>query len=46
MVKVLEIDIKQIDNNTWYIDGKVKYYINYDDEGRWTGQNLMLMRMI
>jgi len=35
--EVLEIAVNQIDNNTWYIDGKVKYYINYDDEGRWTG---------
>ena len=26
-----------IRDSTWYVDGKVKYYINYDDEGRWTG---------
>ncbi|MBJ86535.1 MAG: hypothetical protein CMJ11_08145 [Pelagibacterales bacterium] len=35
--EVLEIDVEQIDSNTWYIDGKVKYYVNYDDKGRWTG---------
>jgi len=35
--EVLNIKIKKIDDNTWYVDGKVKYYINYDNEGRWTG---------
>ena len=35
--EVVNIKIKKIDDNTWYVDGKVKYYINYDNEGRWTG---------
>lgn len=35
--EVLEIDVKQIDSTTWYVDGKVKYFINYDENGRWTG---------
>ena len=35
--EVLNITVNKIDDNTWYVDGKVKYYINYDNEGRWTG---------
>ena len=35
--EVLEIEVKQIDETTWYVDGKVKYFINYDKAGRWTG---------
>ena len=35
--EVLEIKVNKIDDNTWYVDGEVKYYINYDNEGRWTG---------
>lgn len=35
--EVLNIKVNKIDDNTWYVDGKVKYYINYDNEGRWTG---------
>jgi hypothetical protein len=35
--EVLEIKVNQVDNNTWYVDGKVKYYINYDEDGRWIG---------
>ncbi len=35
--EVLEIKVNQINDNTWYVDGKVKFYINYDQEGRWTG---------
>jgi len=35
--EVLEISIKEIDDSTWYVDGKVKYYINYDEQGRWIG---------
>ena len=35
--EVLNITVNRIDDNTWYVDGKVKYYINYDNEGRWTG---------
>lgn len=35
--EVLEINVSQIDRNTWFIDGEVKYYINYDDAGRWVG---------
>ena len=35
--EVLSTKISKVDNNTWFVDGKVKYYINYDDDGRWTG---------
>ena len=35
--QVLETNITKIDNNTWFVDGMVKYYINYDDNGKWTG---------
>ena len=35
--EVLEISVKEINETTWYVDGKVKYYINYDEQGRWIG---------
>lgn len=35
--EVLEIKVNSINKNTWYVDGKVKYYINYDDQGKWIG---------
>ena len=35
--EILNINVKKVNDNTWYVDGEVKYYINYDSEGRWTG---------
>ncbi len=35
--EIININVTQIDNNTWYIDGEIKYYINYDKNGKWTG---------
>ena len=35
--EVLKTSVTQIDKNTWLVDGKVKYYINYDDNGKWIG---------
>jgi len=34
---VVDITITKKSNNTWYVDGEIKYYITYDDSGRWTG---------
>ena len=35
--EVLKTKVTKIDKNTWFVDGKVKYYINYDDNGKWIG---------
>ena len=35
--EVLKTIVTKVDRNTWFIDGKVKYYINYDDNGKWIG---------
>ena len=35
--EVLKTTVTKIDKNTWFVDGKVKYYINYDDDGKWIG---------
>jgi hypothetical protein len=35
--EIININVTQVDNNTWYIDGEIKYYINYDENGKWTG---------
>ena len=35
--EVLKTIVTKVDENTWFVDGKVKYYINYDDDGKWTG---------
>jgi len=35
--EVIKTNITKVNNNTWYVDGEVKYYINYDNEGKWTG---------
>ena len=33
----VDITASKIDNNTWFLDGKIKYYISFDESGRWTG---------
>jgi len=33
----VDISVSEIDENTWYIDGNIKYYISYDKSGRWIG---------
>ena len=35
--EVLTTEVTKVDKNTWLVDGKVKYYINYDDQGKWIG---------
>jgi len=35
--EVLKTKVTKVDNNTWFVDGEVKYYINYDDDGKWIG---------
>ena len=35
--EVLTINVTKIDSNTWFVDGKVKYFINYDEDGKWIG---------
>ena len=34
---VVDISISRIDNNTWYFDGEIKYFISFDESGKWTG---------
>jgi len=33
----VDITASKIDNNTWFLDGKIKYYISFDESGKWTG---------
>ena len=33
----VDITASKIDNNTWFLDGKIKYYITFDESGKWTG---------
>ena len=35
--EVIDTKVSKVNNNTWFVDGEVKYYINYDNEGKWTG---------
>ena len=35
--EVLTTNVTKIDSNTWFVDGKVKYFINYDEDGKWIG---------
>jgi hypothetical protein len=35
--EVLTTNVTKINSNTWFVDGKVKYFINYDEDGRWIG---------
>ena len=35
--EIVDINISKINENTWYIDGEIKYYITYDKSGRWKG---------
>ena len=35
--EVIDTKVSKVNNNTWFVDGEVKYYINYDDKGKWTG---------
>ena len=35
--EILKTSVTKVDKNTWFVDGKVKYYINYDNNGKWIG---------
>ncbi|MBT4109514.1 MAG: hypothetical protein HOE34_05200, partial [Pelagibacterales bacterium] len=35
--EVIDTKVSKVNDNTWFVDGEVKYYINYDDKGKWTG---------
>ena len=35
--ELVNVTVTQIDDETWYVDGDIKYYINYDNNSRWTG---------
>ena len=35
--EIVNVSSTQIDEKTWFIDGDIKYYINYDNNMRWTG---------
>ena len=34
---VVEVSVSNIEKGTWYLDGEIKYYISFDDRGRWIG---------
>ena len=35
--ELVNVTSTRIDDNTWYIDGDIKYFIYYDKDFRWTG---------
>ena len=35
--EIVNVFSTQIDDKTWFIDGDIKYYINFDSNKRWTG---------